>query len=522
MPDNFQNPSSLFACKLTKLYQLLQNQVHVIRNHIKSPYAPQPARVSPLAVTKASQVSQLQRAHEQGNSTSYDSGNEAIINQDDPSMIVQPPISKKRRRRPDAQDQARNVAPRGQNASSPVVRIKEEPVSPPSYLPAPSSRQIQQVPVYVNTASAHPQERIIYHPQDEVRSAQAYEVQDRRPITPVTRRVLSRNGQHFYTDGQPDLRRVVSTKAMRAPPSPGAFDAQYSDPQPRLMRAASQMHHASPTERSTPIQYRASIQPQARERQSPQYQQARLSPTHNASVDMPPPARRIVVDQFGNRFMEAPLPAERSISVAPTPRQLELEPQYQPAPPRSAILRRGQPVLVDQKAGYVRQNEIPTSPQFIEYPTVPRKRQMVQLDEDNQVQDDYDGSREFLRYETRHIPHDQGIDGMKEDNLRMQSVRPAEERYETLPRETLTRVSSVRPQQPRIVSLSNQQEMPSRVIRQVSVRPDDTFARPVQRSQQEPTYQYVPQEETRYVETPQNGRIYQQAESGGKRYVQRM
>ena len=438
--------------------------------------------------------------------------------------MVQSPASRKRRRRPDPQEQARNVVPRRQDAVSPVVRIKEEPISPSPYIPTASSRQIQQVPVYINSTPTHPQERIIYQPQDAGRSAQAYEVHERRPITPVARRVLSRNGQHYFTDGEPDLRRVVSAKTLRTPTSPGAYDAQYSNPQPRLTRAASHVQHASPIERPMPIQYRASVQPQARERQSPQPRQVPPSPTRHASVAMPPPARRIVVDQFGNRFMEAPLPTERSISVAPTYRQVDFEQRYEPVQPRDAVLQQSQPVVVDQKGAYVRQEEIPTAPQFIEYPTVPSKRQIIQLDQDYHDLEDYGNGRQYVQYETRHMPHDQITNGIGENNIRLQSVRPAEDRYETVPREALTRVSSVRPQQPRIVSLSDQQEVPSRLIRQVSVRPDDGFARPVQRlQQQEPTYQYLPQEEeTRYVEAPQNERMYQQAGNGGKRYLQRM
>ena len=500
-----------------------QNHVHVVRNHITSPYAPQPARVSPLAVTKAPQVPQLQRAPNQDVSTLRRMDIDNIGTGDIPGTLVQTPSSKKRRRKPDLQEQSRNVVQRREDVGSPVVRIKEEPVSPPPYNFV-SDNRLQQSPIYIDTAGARPQERIIYQPESTGRSAQAYEVQDRRAVTPIARRVVSRNGQHYYANEEPDLRRVVSARQMRAPPSPSNYDARYSDPQPHVVRAMSQVQYVSPTERLPPVQYKTSIQPQSRERpQSPQPRQVQMSPTRHTTMAMPPPARRIVVDQFGNRFMEASVPAERSMSVAHPRRQVDLEPQYEQSTPRRTPLRQAEPVIVDEQGRYVHRVETPPSPQFVEYPPVSRKRQVVHLDQDAYEQGPYDEGDRVVRYKPQPVARHPNVEGIREGIIRTQSVQPMEGQYETMPREAVSRVPSVRPQQPRMVSLGDRQEVAPRVIRQVSVRPDDGFARPVQRMQPEPMYQYTPQEEEgRYVGGPPNGGMYEQPGSGGKRYVQRM
>ncbi|KAL9125998.1 MAG: hypothetical protein Q9217_004879 [Psora testacea] len=480
----------------------LHNNVPVVRNHITSPYAPQPARVSPLAVTKLPQVLQVQHNHTE-NRISRGSNAEVLSAGQSPNIGTQPVSSKKRRRRPDMEDQGRNVAPRRGNAGSPTVRIKEEPVSPPSYSDA-SVRLTRHAPeqlrsTYMETVVPRPQERIIYRPAEVEDEAQAYDVQERRPMTPTARRVISRNGQHYFANEEIDLRRVVSARHMRAPPSPGAYDVQYSDPQPRTLRGASQVQYVSPAERAAPAQYRASVQPQARERlQSPQPRQLPMSPTRRTSLAMPPPSRRIVVDQFGNRFMEASIPAERAASVVPPRRQVEVDDNYEEATPRRAVIRQSQPVMVDERDQYIRPSGSPTSPQYIEYPTVARRRQLVELNHDPY------GGQSRVVYEPRSVARYQDVDNMRDSTIGMESVRPVEASYEVMPQEQISRVSSVRPQQPRIVSLGEHREMTPRVIRQVSVRPDEGFAKPVprvQRMQDDPMYQYASrEEESRYVE----------------------
>ena len=503
----------------------MQNNVRVVRNHITSPYAPQPARVSPLAVAKLPQVSHIQQNHTEINRTSRGSNVEAVSVVESPNSVTHPVSSKKRRRKPDLEEQVRNVVPRRDNAASPAIRIKEEHISPPLYNDTSHVGRIQQAPeqstsTYVEAMAPRPQERVIYRRPDLDDPVQVHEAQDGRPMTPLTRRIISRNGQHFFANEDADLRRVVSARQMRAPQPQAVYSAQHSDPQPRTMRSASQVQYVSPAERPLPVQSRASVQPQARERPKPSHpRQVAISPTRRTSIAMPPPSRRIVVDQFGNRFVEASVPAERAPSVMPTRQEPDVEYEYEELPPNSAH-RQSQPVTIDEKGQYIGRPVSPTSPQYIEYPTAARRRQIVHLDEDS-----YEDRTRIL-YESRPVARYRHMDGIREGTVRMQSVKPINDNYEMLPHEKIARVSSVRPQQPRIVSLGEHREMTPRVVRQVSVHPDNGFraAPSVQRLQEEPMYQYNTQEEeSRYMEFPQGeDALYQQAGNGARRLVQRM
>ena len=503
----------------------LQRNVRVVRNHITSPYAPQPARVSPLAVAKLPQVSQLQRSDTDNNSTSRGSNVEVVSVGHSPGVGLQPVSSRKRRRRPDPEEQARNVLPRRENAASPAVRIKEEPISPSPHGLSSVTAQPRRVPMqprapYVDTSASRPNERTVYRAQDAEGPTHAYEVPENRPMTPIARRIVSRNGQHYFAHEDTDLRRVVSARQMRAPPSPVQYETQYSDPQPRTLRAASQIQYLSPTRPPAAVQYRASVQPQTRERaKSPQLRQVPLTPMRRTSVAMPPPSRRIVVDEFGNRYMEAPVPIERASSMVAGRHQIELDPQYEGLSRLNAVARPSQPVMVDEEDDqYINQVETPTSPQYREYPTTAKRRRIVQLD-----QDPY-GSNTHEVYEPRQVTRYQDVDNMGEGTVRMQSVRPTDYSYEMMPREQVPRGASVRPQQPRIVNLGEHREMTPRVIRQVSVRPDDGFARPMQRVQRMPEetmYQYTTQGDEGHFMEPGEG-MYEPLGSGSRSIVQRM
>ena len=202
-------------------------------------------------------------------------------------------------------------------------------MSPPPLINPSQLRQLQDVPQYVEERVPNTQGRYTYDGGDGA-YVQAPALPEPRPITPSARRIMSRNGQRRIVNDDTDLRRVVSMKNMQAPPSPNFRDVQYAEAQPRIFRAASQIQYVSSAERAPPPQYRASVQPQMRpQSSSTQFRQVALSPP--PTMAMQPPSRRIVVDQFGNRYMEAPAQPERSMSMAPmTQRQVAPEPQYEP------------------------------------------------------------------------------------------------------------------------------------------------------------------------------------------------
>ena len=501
------------------------NNVRVIRNHITSPYAPQPARVSPLAVAKVSQAHQNQTEGNRASRIPY----AEVISDGSPNISAQPLNSRKRRRGRDSGDQNRNVMPR--KDASPKIRIKEEPVSPPRVHQAQPRRVAEQDtarPLYVDPAP-RPQERMIYHTRPSDRPDSVYEA---TPLGPPVRRVISRNGQRYLANDEPDLRRVVSERQMRIPISPAPRYAPYPDTEPRIVRASSQAH-MSPTGQRPPIEYRASIQPQSAtygRTPSPPVRQMQSSPLGPSSSLMAPPSRRVMIDQYGNRFLE---PEARRISVAPVTRP-PMQPEYDQYGNRFAeqrytsVVPQAEPryeqqprvevphtTFVDEESAphFVRRQTSPVSPQYTEYT---RPIQVVERRDKPPSEYSYTGQHPSTRViyrETRpDLPLEQSNE-QREGTYRVQSVRPMEDRYEQI-----GRVQSVQPQ-PRIVQIAERQPMSPHLIRQASVRPSDGYPRP-ESYVGAPKYQYAPSE-------GQNGSYYQEVSEDGlyeapRRIIQRM
>ncbi|KAL2040331.1 hypothetical protein N7G274_006774 [Stereocaulon virgatum] len=509
----------------------LPNNVRVIRNHITSPVAPQPARVSPLAMAKVPQVSQIQgesRRSSRGSNIGIISAGQS------PNATAQASGSKKRRRGLDSGEQMRNVVPR-RDLSSPGVRIKDEPVSPPPFANGDLNlRRVDQRPeasrrLYVDTTGlqCRDQEQVFQQPRIIERSAYGHVIDDRGPLTPMTRRVVSRNGQHYYANEEPDLRRIVSARQVRPPmSSPPPYAVQYSASQPRAVRAASQVYF-SPTGRGVSQHDRASAQlqpaPYSNEDRSPSppLPRAPQSPNGRHSIAMAPPPRRIIVDQWGNRFMEAPVPVERQVSVAPVMRGTEYDARYEQVSPRNGSVRQRQLVSVDE-GQYIRKG---ASPAFLEYPAPSRIRQVIgprgDIYEEEQYVTRNEGPQIAEYSDHRPAGRYEEVPAPQEKIVRMRSVRPVERQYE-MPREQIARLQSVRPQ-PRIVSLGERPEQRSQVIRPISVRPEIGSSRQMSYAVDDrPRYQYASQGQERgYVEEIQDeGGLHEAAGSGGRRIIQ--
>lgn len=190
----------------------VQNDMRIVRNHITSPLAPQPARVSPLAVAKAPPASQIKETQRNERRAPRAAGSENFRNgRNSPEQPVQPLTSRKRRRNRGSGETGRNVVPRREN-NSPEVRIKEEPVSPqlrPTAMEAWRPPRTEEVirPVYVNTNS--PQRRLSGYgaisARNERLSQQSHAGGTVRPLTP---------GQVIEINDEPDLRRVVTTRQV--------------------------------------------------------------------------------------------------------------------------------------------------------------------------------------------------------------------------------------------------------------------------------------------------------------------
>lgn len=536
-PGHVQPSAREFAVRNGRSPSPLPSNVRVVRNHIISPVAPQPSRVSPLAVAKVPQVSQVQRSHGENRRLSRASNVEVTSAGQSPKPSLQPMSSKKRRRGLDPQEHTRNVAPR-RELGSPDVRIKDEPISPPPFGDGVEIRQIrprQEAPrqLYVDPAAPQyrDQEPIIYQTRAGERPAYGQPSDDRGPLTPLARRVVSRNGQRYMPNEEQDLRRVVSARQVRAPMSPGSHPVQYSAPHPRTTRAASQVY-ISPTGQPMPQQYRASVQPApatyiSHDRSpSPPLRRTQASPFGRHPIAMaPPPPRRIMIDQWGRECIEVPVNAARQVSVAPAASRSDYDARYEQSAPRG--VRPPQLVSVDDEGQYVRRNPSPTVQPFFEYPQH-RNTQVVEANSRSMPYAESYVTRNENTHpveypETRLATHYAEVPGPREGMIRMQSARPVERQYE-VPREQETRMQSMRPQQPRIVQLGERADTRAPVNRQVSVFADDGPMRPVNYAVEErPRYQYAGQGQDRgYVEEiTDDGGIYEAPGSAGRRQILR-
>ncbi|KAL8868515.1 MAG: hypothetical protein Q9174_004939, partial [Haloplaca sp. 1 TL-2023] len=323
------------------------NEGRVVRNGITTPVAPQPARVSPLAVARVPPIAQSQSAN---GASPAQSGRHQAVN------------PKKRRRRHESRDRARNVVARRE--ASPEIRIKEEPVSPPPFTGAlerwdqphrPEERRpiyIDEVsPRYQHTFDRPPPRYVVEEPNLRriVSTRQAHGAmqagEDRHACpddtyqVPGPRHSVARITQpteyereRNYVRNEPSPPRSRYVEYVSPNHRQQAFDrpAEVMSPQPPMVRAPSQAY-ASRQEVEVPRHYRASIQPEALPLVN---RNAAPSPRfREVSSMMAPPPRRIVVDQYGNQFYEqevAPMPRPRQASVGTYPRSAGYANEFQP------------------------------------------------------------------------------------------------------------------------------------------------------------------------------------------------
>ncbi|KAL8939347.1 MAG: hypothetical protein Q9216_003411 [Gyalolechia sp. 2 TL-2023] len=447
----------------------------VVRNHITSPLAPQPARVSPLAVAKAPPISQGKRPQRQINENFREPahGTTPVQTSQAQRQALNP---KKRKKARESGEMVRNVIPR-REPHSPEIRIKEEPMSPQPFVqpaerwearPQPEARE----PIYVDEVSPRYREQgsVVYRSNVIDRPAPRYVLDEYREPPPPR-----------Y---EPDLRRVVSTRQMRPP----MIDTErYPSPQPPA-RAASQVYIPR-QEQEIPRQYRPSVQPEA---VSYLDHDQDISPrTREVPSMMAPPPRRIVVDQYGNQFYEqevAPIPRPRQSSMVPFTHHGPPDRSFHSPAPRHSVARIPQPAVGETR--YIRQRPSPP-PQYVEYVSPTRTRPPLNRDVDS-----FYGSEVQPRRgdEVRIVDYPpQNANGRYEEVRSMEgvtrgaSVHPVGHHYEN-GSERVARVQSVRPETRRVISYGG--EMIPQGTRHVSIRPDEAYARPMDYSQ--PRVQYYP------------------------------
>ena len=171
----------------------------------------------------------------------------------------------------------------------------------------------------------------MYYRDQEPLSRSYREVDE--PSSPTVIRTPQRKSQR---DDQ-DLRRVASLQYARRPYSPSGGGELYAAPEPRQMRAAS---HAFLDRAEAPVYREVSARPSV----GPRYVRDRSrSPVHEylahqqSPMHMAPPPRRIVVDQYGNKYYAAPVEARES--MAPPSRRAEVDPFYERAVTREPTMR---------------------------------------------------------------------------------------------------------------------------------------------------------------------------------------
>ncbi|KAJ4289182.1 hypothetical protein N0V90_011524 [Kalmusia sp. IMI 367209] len=288
----------------------------------ESDYSPPPADAGP---------SELRRA----NGRYTNSGLNGSSRRQSPNGPV-PPIQNVRKRKREAnKEEKRRQQANKRAVRSPEPYIKEEPQSPPPFVPysdPPSSkrRALQPLPNDVEIVSAREDNRMpVYYrePESAARLPRLYD----EPMSPSVARIPQRRAER---DDQ-DLRRVASLQHARRPYSPTNSDL-YTAPSPRHSRAASHAFAERPIE--VPLYREASARPSAAPRYVPdQPQEIEYLARAQSPMAMAPPPRRIVVDQYGNKYYAAPVDARDS--VAPPNRRAEIDPYYERAVTREPTLR---------------------------------------------------------------------------------------------------------------------------------------------------------------------------------------
>ncbi len=438
----------------------IDTDVRIVRSHITSPVAPQPSRVSPLAVAKGPPISQHRR-HRQ------DFGQQRRTGEVDPERIspditvstVQP---RKKRKVQDGRRGARRRA-----IGSPDAIVKEEPVSPPPFhdvppLGAARNRLSGGRPIYID-AEPPPDVRYVPERQHEPRPQQVvYDIEGQAPHSAP--RVLSRAGLKDVPRVNQDLRRVVSVQNL---PQREYVGSSYQT-STRLSRApsyavaegASRPHEVRPIEAQPRLYERPQIVEEA-PLLSPVYRSA--EPTQRLALQSmaPPPQRRIVVDEFGQRFYETVQPTQASI-VPPSSRRVDVESYNEMATSRNGMTRAasvlGEPYretryvqqdMPPPQMVYRRVNEAPrsTASDLRYVRGVPRQSDIRYITREpvEAAPTPRSGSVQMYDYPVRQSAYFDDNVTPREPLVRVSSVRPTARTYEE-PREVFERVQSVRPE----------------------------------------------------------------------------
>jgi hypothetical protein len=465
----------------------------LIRAHNLSPIAPQPARVSPLATAREPPVLRHANLADEAPPAQV----AALRNRASgiSSTDSSPKGAKASEKKKDKKKKKRKAKEAVDTPESPY--IKPEPRSPSPFavapLPRPQKRQRQSGQYaaelnYDEPRFEHEEEVQEQAPERymEARAPRAYERYEDRYDTerprpePAYRRVEREEN---------DYRRVSEGSHARRPQSPAVYAVPYPPSEIRQVRAAS---HTVLDRRvlEEPRYYRepiptASVRPDAdRERSKSPILRDRRSP-----IPMGPPRKplRIVIDEYGNEYIDpTPVPSMRQ-SVPPPIRYRESELVYERAPVR-AVPTRTPIIEYDEERNTYRRaspalalpRRVATQPEYSAQP--PEYRSYRQREYSVRPTVMAPPGEEYVQIrapERRHVSHYE--EAPREYAPRTPSVRPEPVRYE-MPREYAPRLQSVRPEAPAreyagSVRPEGRREIAPQAQREYSVRPVESVPR---------------------------------------------
>ncbi|KAJ5225951.1 hypothetical protein N7468_007176 [Penicillium chermesinum] len=431
--------------------------VRVVRNHITSPVAPRPSRVSPLAMPQVPVVHPAEQTVF-GSERSQPDPESIRPNPSAPAGELMP---RKRRRVQERGQDSQTSSYQKQLDESSTAYIKPEPVSPPPFTddpPVPVHGQHPARPVYIDVESPR-YTPVLERPEISGR-APVYEVEPYHEAVAVhgPPRTISRVSSRRPLRSDPDLRRVASLQYARQADYP-----QYVDADPRDIQPASYAY----VERRAPEQprYYEHVQPVHApgshyvaydDYQRPVYRDPYYEEAPPQAQVASAPQRRFVIDEHGNEYEM--IPSRRSQPMAPPPRPISRAPQpkgesYDDRASHRAPSIRASSVIQDPYGDrrYI-QEMPPPDPAYrrrvvSDYarPVASERRAYVPME----VPESYSrgGSMQVPEYLHHRPAYVDEYGQPQERMIRTASVRPASVRYEE-PREPVQHVGNVHPSGP--------------------------------------------------------------------------
>jgi hypothetical protein len=312
----------------------LSPNVRVVRNHITSPAAPQPSRVSPLATAKGPSVQRILHASSAQREYSEGGPSELYSGQTSPEGTTPQQLLPRKRRRVQEPRDKTGTRP----VDTPEPRIKLEPVSPPPFHDTASRTYLApERPVYIDISSpryAPSGERREVIPREPVYELDRYGSSGRDFNSPAEAsiRAVSRLSVRRPMRDSQDLRRVASLHNARNPEN---TNREFIEPVLRPQSARASPYVVVERQPNEKAAYYEDVAPGYSRRYThyedypppPRYREFYVEDDAGRRYVEPGPARRIVVDEYGNQYYEM-VPASKVRATPPIPARVVRPDEY--------------------------------------------------------------------------------------------------------------------------------------------------------------------------------------------------